>query len=257
MIVPYHTTITPQEERQHIWRHMDFAKYLSLLDKQALFFSKVSYLKDPYEGTHFHLLKEINPTGSEIFERFTPQLLQKKADIKAICPALFKGQEFCVNCWHLNEEESAALWRIYMSGNEGIAIKTSLQNLKKQIESSSLKIYLEKINYGFNRNCFSIDYNKKTVLITPVDTVITKRKSFEFEKEIRAIVSLENNPELEPEVESHQGFMLPINLAEIIQEIYINPEAPNWYVDLIKSINTKYGISCNVKKSTLSEQHPY
>jgi hypothetical protein len=191
MIVPYHTTITPQEENQHIWRYMDFAKYLSLLDKQALFFSKVSNLNDPYEGTLFYLLKEINPTNAKLIENCMPQFLQVKNLAKKICPGLFKGQGFCVNCWHLNEEESVALWRTYMSGNEGLAIKTPLRNFKKQIESSTLKIYLEKINYGFNRDSFSIDHDKKTVSIAPIDTVITKKRPFEFEKEIRAIVSLE------------------------------------------------------------------
>ena len=34
-----------------IWRYMDIAKFLSLLDKQSLFFSRLDHLGDPFEGS--------------------------------------------------------------------------------------------------------------------------------------------------------------------------------------------------------------
>jgi hypothetical protein len=34
-----------------IWRYMDLAKYLSMLDSQSLFFSRATLLGDPFEGS--------------------------------------------------------------------------------------------------------------------------------------------------------------------------------------------------------------
>ena len=34
-----------------LWRYMDFTKFVSLLEKQALFFSKPDRLGDPFEGS--------------------------------------------------------------------------------------------------------------------------------------------------------------------------------------------------------------
>ena len=31
---------------------------------------------------------------------------------------MLKGKEVAVNCWHLNEHESAAMWKVYLKSNE-------------------------------------------------------------------------------------------------------------------------------------------
>ena len=34
-----------------LWRYMDFTKFVSLLDRQALFFARSDKLGDPFEGS--------------------------------------------------------------------------------------------------------------------------------------------------------------------------------------------------------------
>ena len=34
-----------------VWRYMDFTKFVSLLDRRALFFARAHKLGDPFEGT--------------------------------------------------------------------------------------------------------------------------------------------------------------------------------------------------------------
>ena len=41
---------TPTDEAI-LWRYMDFTKFVSLLDKQALFFASITSLEDPFEGS--------------------------------------------------------------------------------------------------------------------------------------------------------------------------------------------------------------
>src|SRR5215211_6876300 len=46
-----HGLRTPSNPHIKIWRYMDFAKYMSLLDTGALFFPRSDTLEDPHEGT--------------------------------------------------------------------------------------------------------------------------------------------------------------------------------------------------------------
>jgi hypothetical protein len=40
----------PENLNQRIWRYMDFAKFVALLDEEILFFPRASLLDDKYEG---------------------------------------------------------------------------------------------------------------------------------------------------------------------------------------------------------------
>ncbi|MDQ1391242.1 MAG: hypothetical protein QOF30_219, partial [Acidimicrobiaceae bacterium] len=42
--------VTPSDETT-LWRYMDLPKFVSLLEKGALFFSRADKLGDPYEGS--------------------------------------------------------------------------------------------------------------------------------------------------------------------------------------------------------------
>jgi len=41
----------PKNENATIWRYMDFTKFVSLLDRRELFFSRTDRLGDPFEGS--------------------------------------------------------------------------------------------------------------------------------------------------------------------------------------------------------------
>ncbi len=44
--------IAPQDENQKIWRFIDFTKFIDMLDKQSLYFCRVDFLGDIFEGTY-------------------------------------------------------------------------------------------------------------------------------------------------------------------------------------------------------------
>jgi len=39
-----------------------------------------------------------------------------------------------VNPWHKNEFESAAMWKLYLKSEEGVAIRTTVERLKHAFE---------------------------------------------------------------------------------------------------------------------------
>ena len=90
-----------------------------------------------------------------------------------------------VNCWHESENESAAMWKIYSREYDGIAVKTTFETLTQSF-TDVLTVHVGKIDY--------IDYNSTLIpernLYSPF---LYKRKMFEHEREVRAIVSSSSN----------------------------------------------------------------
>ncbi len=42
----------PKNENSKIWRYLDFAKFISILDRKALFFVRADRLSDKFEGSY-------------------------------------------------------------------------------------------------------------------------------------------------------------------------------------------------------------
>ena len=143
-----------------------------------------------------------------------------------------------INCWHTNEYESAAMWKLYAKTNESIAIQTDYNTLKNIFNE---KIYLGLVTY--------IDYEKDFLPEGNSFYPFThKRKSFEHEQEVRAIIqdlSMQDNK---------AGVNINIDVNQLIQKIYVSPTAPSWLVDLTQDVSKKYGINSAVKKSDLYSQ---
>ena len=63
----------PSDPSATVWRYMDFAKFVSLLDSQALYFARASLLEDKFEGSvsHATLMAE-----SALFRRMTNDIVE-------------------------------------------------------------------------------------------------------------------------------------------------------------------------------------
>ena len=51
----------PENENTKIWRYLDFTKFVSLLDKSALFFTRADRLNDPFEGSYSKVNIQLRP----------------------------------------------------------------------------------------------------------------------------------------------------------------------------------------------------
>lgn len=88
-----------------VWRYMPFVGLVDLLQRRKLFFNRLERLADPYEGFYS---PEIRP----VLEWKVPKAVIKAAE-------RFSRRNYCVNCWHENDGESAAMWAVY-SASDGI-----------------------------------------------------------------------------------------------------------------------------------------
>jgi len=232
----------PRDENILLWRYMDFTKFVALISSKTLFFSRADLFDDTFEGSYPLANLKIRPyiyqknMTSEQFNSMTNQM----ANI-AKC-----AREWTyINCWHANKYESAAMWNLYAKTNEAVAIVTDYKKLKNNLPNN---VYLGVVNY--------IDYEKEWIpegnIFSPF---LHKRKSFEHEKEVRAIIQkLPNNKNqgiVLGKKNSISGISVNIDIDSLIKTIYVSPTAPQWIFDLTKEVLQTYKIKIEVIKSNL------
>jgi hypothetical protein len=222
---------------------MDFTKFVSSLDTGALFFCRADHFSDAWEGAH---------TVENV--RFRPRMwgpegnAQMMKDVTEIYRSV--RMHTFMNCWHLNEVESAAMWKLYVSHNEGIAIQSTFERLTNSFEGDKNEMF--KVSVGTVKY---LDYEHE--MFPDGNTMIPflhKRLSFEHERELRAIVQpieASSGPlgDIKPFAD---GLLLDVNLQTLIENIYVAPTCSPWFVDLVKNIATKYGVQMGIQHSDLS-----
>ena len=69
---------TPPPDDAVLWRYMDFTKFVSVLDKRALFFSAADKFGDPFEGSISKGTAELRPRlPPQHSSRYSPNLRSK------------------------------------------------------------------------------------------------------------------------------------------------------------------------------------
>ena len=236
----------PTDENIKIWRYMDFTKFLSFIDKKTLFFTRVDQLEDKFEGRftkHF-----FNP---EIEEKATPdekeKLRQRRANYSKFNE--MSRTTLAVNCWHMNEHESAAMWKLYVKSDEGIAIQSTYSKLLHSFyDSDDYLLFVGTVKY--------VDYNKEVI---PSDNMfypyIHKRKSFEYERELRAIItpSEKKTKALTFQPLPKEGVHIPIEISSLVEMVYVSPTCEIWFENLVRSVLKTYQVGKTVKRSSLAD----
>lgn len=250
----------PVDQSIGLWRYMDLAKFMSFLDSGALYFARSDTLGDPFEGSvpvpnveFYEKLKIDDELRKKVYPDLTPESIDKMRAQIAEGRKIFAKSMF-ISCWHASNHESAAMWSIYSRNDESISIKTSFEKLSNALPSLC---HLGMVKY--------IDYNSDLIpennLFYPF---LSKRLSFEFERESRAIIWNESSNFKVSDASSSRdiiigesGILVRIEIESLIDEIYISPTAPYWFSELIKNIVSKYKLKIPVLHSALSAAPVY
>jgi hypothetical protein len=206
------------EPQASLWRFMDFTKYVSMLHRRALFFTRADELPDPFEGLYARRVRRWRQSVGHSTERVS------------------RGRVL-LSCWHQNDHESAAMWRIYLSADEGVAIRTSAARLREALSSAEVPLYLGKVRY--------ID-EPGTVHRNELDAFFSKRKSFDYEREARVLWHADAMSE-------GTGSYLDADLETLIEGVVVSPMAEPWFTELVKSVSEKYGFTLPVTTSSMRE----
>lgn len=262
------------DKNQIIWRYMNFEKFISLLQNKALFFSTCFNMQklDPFEGEYTKKNLDMLEITKKLYE--LPENMRKKPKEYR---ELFLKNTF-INCWHANNNENAAMWKIYASNKNGIAIKSTIKDLNKGIKNKKeYGVIISDIQYlDYNavannfdytnyikdirdlaeqENCNGINkiniYNKLEKYYNSL--IRTKKQEYTYENEIRVVSPFVNDNN--KDCIKDYGKFIKVDLETLISEIIISPCAEELYVDLVKDVSRKYNLKCKISKSKLYEKY--
>ncbi|WP_256818951.1 DUF2971 domain-containing protein [Pseudomonas putida] len=207
---------------------MSVEKYLSLLSSSKIFLCRLDKFEDTWEGVW----------PKAFFTALMSGLKKKGVDPDYLSTVHRKW--LFVNCWHANEYESAAMWDLYGSRSSGVAIKTTIGELKKNI-SSEKGFMIGAVDY------LDVERDQRMLEFNMVVPAFLKRFSFKHEHEVRVVVFdagqiIEENGD--NRIGAPRDFLeLDINLQGLLAEVLFSPSMPKWLVDSLISVSEKYGIT--------------
>jgi hypothetical protein len=211
-------TPRPTHLTRTIWRYMSLSRFLWMLQNKMLWLARADTLNDPWELAlagdqldHVIMRRPIRPLGSTKPEE---PIMDRARRVNK----LWRETTF-ISCWSSLEHESYALWRLFCGPNEGVAISTPWRTLGKAL--GNVKLYV--VTY--------CEPGSEIKTPTALELATKKRLMFEYEREVRAIATIDtNDPAL---IKGELGFQYPIEPEEIIRSIAVHPEAGP---DLIETV---------------------
>lgn len=232
-----------------VWRYFDFPKFVWLLEKRSLYFSRADLLGDPLEGSFTmayaadqRTLLSCPPDG------VTSEELQ---DILRHNKTFFakSSEDIYVNCWHLGDHESMAMWQGYGGGPYGVAIRSTYGALDAALPSSfgdapATPILLGRVRY--------FDYSSVTERIPKAYNAFSrftcKHIAYQHEKEIRALFMY---PNISLGSAAVPGHLLTVDLGALVQRVTVSPLSPPWFDELVQSVCIRFDCKTEVGRSTV------
>jgi hypothetical protein len=228
---------------KRIWRYMDLAKFVSMLQNHSLYFSVVAELGDDMEAACPRLTNGADPfQQQDAFGRWS------------------LGR--CINfasCWHLAEDESAAMWNIYAGRHQGIAVQSTLKALSSAFPAAEQEDANKILKIGF---VDYIDPDGEELLprfANMYAQVLRKRQWYAYENEMRLVCCPPDNwvepvSINEPGRFRRSGVWVRCNLRELIQSVVVAPKAPPYLRAAVSEVFKRFEFDpAIVKSSRLNE----
>jgi hypothetical protein len=131
------------------------------------------------------------------------------------------------------------MWKSYCSDVDGIAIKSNIERLKESIIG-------EQSDSFHNRPVKYIDIKTSEIYdANGINLFTFKRPHFSFENELRIILPFAykndiGNNQIDGEkvelIPFDHGKKVRISFDKLVEEIYVAPNAPEWFVELLNRL---------------------
>lgn len=203
--------------------------------------SRIDLLGDKYEGWI--------PSSPKYGGFFKNDWEKRDRELKDLSSK--ERKRYYVSCWHANEEQSDAMWKLYAKGTEGVAIRTTSKNLHDSLEDAPEQLWHYKVIYADSER-------EPTHGGSMLRACLTKRLPFEHEKETRVIWynDKEASNSLQKNDIKTEGFYVKCNLETLIKQVFIAPTEKPWLAPLVEDVLIKYGIKAEVIQSGLNKMPP-
>lgn len=257
---------------------MDFTKFFKMVRSDSLHFARADQLGDRFEGAYTRPMEMEYSAALAYSIQESSRLCTTQEEIRIFMDnhahlfmdsmAKEEPKAFHVNCWHINEHESAAMWKLYMKSDEGVAIQSTVGRLIESAKKSTDAIYIGEIDY--------IDYATDSFRRwNGFNAIVRKRRSFAHERELRALIwkpgdmqavnyeymtkgmgsQIMKIPDFSAAYKDHaHGIDVPSNIKELIEHLYVCPSSPAWFAGLVSDTAKDYGLTCKIERSALEER---
>jgi hypothetical protein len=249
---PFDFRIAPTNNAA-LWRYMDLSKFVSLLQTQEIYFARADTLGDPFEGS----VGTLNVREADLILQFRdtiPHLAGwKNIPENQIRRIHAQKSEFrqkttkqvYVSCWHMNEYESAAMWKLYSQSSDAICIQTHFDKLTSEFPDWVHPSMVQYINYDTH-------FIPTGNILHPF---VHKWASFNHEQELRFIIwpgRIDGEPIKDISIEGPSSVNVNVDLSRIIEGVRVSPTAASWFLGVVQGLVEKYGLSVRVQQSGLN-----
>lgn len=202
----------PEDPDALVWRYMDLAKFIVLLDGHRLHLTRLDRMYDPYEGA---------PTRAIEDDPDAPPLEELRDILHRARRATY------INAWYLGEHESEAMWRLYCRGGQGVALQTRYARLV-ETAAAHPDFYVGQVRY--------IDYDTERFpeadLFSPL---MHKRIAFAHEREVRLVAVLpaaldSANPP------GPAGIDIEWDPEAMVECVFIDPYADGYFAKAVEAV---------------------
>ena len=217
---------------------MDFPKFYSLLRTSQLYFpsANVLHLVDPFEGS--------------LPRREYDNMLKRMNRDSIVRAAQNFRENTLISCWHFNDAESVAMWKIYSQLGNGIVISTSFSDFKDAFEEAEEDVYAGKVIYvDYNEHVFYQGEKDFPTGLNVFMYFIHKRSIYRGEQEYRAVISTLNSTGL-----NTTGKFIKVSLPKLVRDVVLSPESPQWMLELTNSVLGDHLPSVKAHFSSFHEQ---
>ena len=207
-------------EDQAIWHYRQFAEFASILQKSALWFSRLDRLRDPLEGRSDQIYKSKFHDDGDAHTR--------------------KG---CVSCWTIDDEESELMWCAYAPGY-GVAIRSTKRRLKSSfLPPNAEKILIGSVEYGTDWKNGPPRFLSINLGFDFPGYAFRKERVFKGERELRALLpyKYEDGPGGEVVERTYAGKSVCVELSTLMAEVCVAPYAEDWFKAVVEKELEKFG----------------
>jgi hypothetical protein len=222
---------------QRIWRYLTLPSFLYLLVQKRLHFSRLWNLEDHWEGRVSRA--QVNDLCIDLEDAqhldLAPRILDLYRTFVASC---------AISCWHASDTESVAMWKLYATGPDGVAISTTVGKVDDSLnhmDHINLNCHIGTVRYiDHESNVFT---ERPPERCTALQCLFEKRREYAHEREVRFVLV---NP---------KSTEIPLQDLSFIEQIIISPAFPAWAVSSLQSMQSAVGVTITLENSALKSDN--
>lgn len=274
-IIKHDLSIAPGFSSTILRRYIPEDRLLSFLQSHELYFCRVDRFSDPFEGSVPRREYEHRPLAyrqaADFYRRYrlddgtaldipeqTDETLEQELLNRSEWGRTFR-QGYYANCWNTYEpgNYADAMWRLYLSTNEGVAIQTNVAKLKQAFEYTSENIIMSKVRYlNYDTDVFYNSQDFPHLNANLFAPLIHKRSQFRHENELRLLFELPGSgtDDYSNIIESTPGKLIRVNPLQLIDKIILSPTSDKKFETKLRVATQNIGYNLEFEKAELSER---